>query len=187
MKGMWLRLVMLSLLLAGCVSTPQSVIRLPEAAQKGFTLNGRIAVKYDGQHESGGLHWEHEGQVDDVTLLAPLGITVAHVQRNSQGAMLEASGRQYFAPDSTELMRRTLGWHLPLDGMHYWVMALPEPGVPATVERDAQGRASLMRQSCWEIRYTAYFSPEADSLPKRMDMRCGKLQIRLVIDEWKTK
>jgi len=181
-----LSLTILFLLLAGCVTAPQSNIHL-EAAQKGFILDGRIAVKYDGKRESGGLHWEHGNQGDDVTLLAPLGITVAHMQRNAQGAMLEASGRQYFAPDSTELMRRALGWHLPLDGMHYWVMALPMPGAPATVERDAQGRASLMRQSCWEIHYAAYVTTEADSLPKRMTMRCEKLQIRLVIDEWKTK
>jgi len=175
------------LLLTGCMTAPQPNARVPEVEQKGFVLDGRIAVKYDGKRESGGLHWEHDDHADEVTLLAPLGITVAHMQRNAQGAMLEASGKQYFAPDSAELMRRTLGWHLPLDGMHYWVMALPMPGMPATVERDAQGRASLMRQSCWEIHYAAYVSAEADSLPKRMTMRCEKLQILLVIDEWKTK
>lgn len=175
------------MLLAGCVSAPQPVARPPQAAQAGFALDGRIAVKFDGQHSSGSFHWLHDAESDDVTMLAPLGITVAHVRRDASGATLEASGKLYTAPDGEELMRRALGWHLPLDGMPYWVMALPMPGRPATVEHDGYGRVSLLRQAGWDIRYTAYAAPQPDSLPTRMTMQREKLEIRLLIDEWKTK
>ncbi len=173
------------LLLAGCVTAPQPPLATG-AGQSGFVLDGRIAVKFDSQHSSGGIRWAHDADSDDVTMLAPLGITVAHVRRDAHGALLEASGRQYAAADSDELMQRTLGWHLPLQGLPYWVRAQAMPGVPASVERDANGQISLLRQDGWDIHYTAYAAATADSLPRRMIMQRDQLEIRLLIDEWKS-
>ncbi len=172
-------------LLAGC-ATPPPASRPIQAELAAFTLNGRIAVKYDGQHSSGSFHWMHDAASDDITMLAPLGVTVAHIQRDAHGASLEASGKRYAAPDSTELMQRALGWSLPLDGLPYWVMALPVPGSPASVERNDHGQVTLLRQDGWDIRYTAYPATTADSLPLRMTLQREKLEIRLLIDEWKT-
>lgn len=172
-------------LLAGCASTPP-VARpaLPEKAA--FTLNGRIAVKYDGQHTSGGFHWQHDAVSDDITMLAPLGMTVAHIRRDAQGAILETSGKHYAAPDSAELMQQALGWALPLDGLPYWVMALPVPGSPASMERNEQGQVTRLLQDGWDIRYTAYTATAAESLPLRLTLQREKMEIRMLIDEWKT-
>lgn len=180
--------VVMLLLLAGCASTPQTVVlRSSPAEQAAFALDGRIAVKYDGQHPSGGFHWQHDAVSDDILMLAPLGITVAHIKRDVHGATLEASGKLYAAADSGELMQQALGWSLPLEGLPYWVMAQPMPGTPATVERDANGQVNLLRQDGWDIRYTAYAATAADSLPLRMILHREKLEIRLLIDEWKTQ
>lgn len=173
------------LLLAGCATTVPQPPPAPGAGEAGFVLDGRIAVKFDSQHSSGGIRWAHGADSDDVTMLAPLGITVAHVRRDAHGALLETSGKQYAAADSDELMQRTLGWHLPLQGMPYWVRAQAMPGLPASVERDANGQITLLRQDGWDIHYTAYAAATADSLPRRMIMQREKLEIRLLIDEWK--
>lgn len=172
-------------LLAGCASPPPAA-RPGQAEQAAFTLDGRIAVKFDGQHTSGSFHWLHDASSDDITMLAPLGVTVAHIQRDAHGASLEASGKRYSAPDSAELMQRALGWSLPLSGLPYWVMALPTPGSPASMERNDHGQVSLLLQDGWEIRYTAYAATDANSLPLRMTLQREKLEIRLLIDEWKT-
>ncbi len=173
-----------ALLLSGCVTPAQRALPVQPGAPT-FALDGRIAVKFDSQRSSGGFRWLHDADSDDVTMLAPLGITVAHVRRDAHGALLETSGQQYFAPSSDELMQRTLGWHLPLRGMPYWVRAQPMPGSPASVERDANGQISLLRQDGWDIHYTAYATQDSDSLPLRMTMQRDKLEIRLLIDEWK--
>jgi len=176
------------LLLVGCASTPPAVaIRPLDAEHMAFALNGRIAVKYDGEHSSSGMHWTHDADADDILMLAPLGVTVAHLRRDAHGAMLEASGKHYTAQDSDELMQQVLGWHLPLSGLPYWVMALPAPGTAANVEREANGQVRVLRQDGWAIRYTAYATPAADSLPQRMTMQREKLEIRLVVDEWQVK
>lgn len=174
-------------LLSGCATPPEHAAGPPVAGATAFTLNGRIAVNFDSRHSSGGFRWLHEGDSDDITMLAPLGITIAHVRRDAGGALLETSGRQYVASSSEELMQRALGWHLPLRGMPYWVRAQPMPGSPASVERGANGQISLLRQDGWDIHYIAYAAPASDSLPLRMTMQREKLEIRLLIDEWKMK
>ncbi len=176
------------LLLAGCVSSPpKPVVRPAQAGQAVFALDGRIAVKYDGSQPSSGFHWQHDAGSDDILMLAPLGVTVAHIRRDAHGATLEASGKRYEAEDSGELMQQVLGWRLPLAGMPYWVMGMPVPGSEASIERDANGQVSTLQQDGWNIHYTSYATPAPDSLPTRMILRNERVEIRLLIDEWTTK
>jgi len=176
------------MVLAGCASTPPAAtVRPLDARHMVFTLDGRIAVKYDGEKTTAGVHWTHNADADDILMLAPLGMTVAHLQRDAHSATLEASGRHYAAQDSGELMQQVLGWYLPLSGLPYWVLALPAPGTAADFEREANGRVNVLQQDGWAIRYTAYATPAANSLPLRMTLQRGDLEIRLVIDEWQTK
>ncbi len=174
------------LLLAGCVTTPPvtATLRPPQAERAAYTINGRIAVKYDSKHSSGNLHWAHTADADDVLLLAPLGMTVAHLRRDVGGAVLEASGKRYAAQDAGDLMQQVLGWRLPLDGLPYWVLALPKPGAEAAMERDANGHISVLRQDGWAIRYTRYTAEMADALPVRIVLLREGLEITLLIDEW---
>jgi outer membrane lipoprotein LolB len=173
------------LLLAGCASVPPATaVRPSQGGQAAFSFNGRIAVKYDGKHSSAGMHWLHEADADDILMLAPMAVTVAHIRRDASGAVLDASGKHYSAQDSGELMQQVLGWHLPMSGLPYWVMGLPAPGGTASVERDANGQVGLLQQDGWNIRYTVYATPAADSLPLRMILQREGLEIRLLIDEW---
>jgi outer membrane lipoprotein LolB len=172
-------------LLTGCATSPPAA-RTGAEAPAAFTLDGRIAVKYDSQHSTGNFHWLHDAASDDITMLAPLGVTVAHIRRDANGALLEASGKHYAARDAAELMQTALGWSLPLEGLPYWVMALPSPSSPASMERNEFGQISLLRQAGWDIRYTAYAANTANSLPLRLTLQRENLEIRLLIDEWKT-
>jgi outer membrane lipoprotein LolB len=174
------------LVLSGCASAPpvSATLRTAQPAQSAFTLNGRISVKYDGERSTANLHWKHLAGDDDVLLLAPLGMTMAHIQRNEHGAAMDASGRHYTAHDSSELMQQVLGWHLPLDGLQYWVLALPRPGAESEAERDAEGRINLLYQDGWTIRYTRYAAQTPDSLPLRLTLQHEGVDILLLVDEW---
>ena len=185
-----LRRLFLLLLLTGCASVPstlQPVVRPAEAEQKPFVLNGRISVKHDGDRSSANIRWTHRVEDDDILLLAPLGQTMAHIHSDAQKAILDTADKHYTAQDTEELTQQVLGWHLPLAGLRYWVLALPAPASQATIERDANGQASLMRQDGWEIRYTRYAAPSADSLPLRMSLQREGMELQLLIDEWEIK
>jgi outer membrane lipoprotein LolB len=190
--------VLLVLLLAGCATAPPAPppVRPAQIQHASFTLNGRIAVLYDGKHSSAGVHWQHDLQSDEILLLAPLGQTVARVSRTAkfddrqtslQVYTLDTDNRHYAAPDAESLTEKALGWRLPLAGLQYWVLGLPMPGAPFDGQRNESGEWGVLHQDGWTIRYTRYAAQSADSLPQRMELQREGLEIRLLIDEWQIK
>ena len=121
---------------------------------------------------------------DDILLLAPLGQTVARVHSDTQGVLLETSGKSYFEQNAETLTERVLGWHLPLSGLRYWVMALPAKGTLAVIERAENGQIKVLRQDGWEINYTRYSAETPDSLPLRLTLQRDGMELKLLIDEW---
>jgi outer membrane lipoprotein LolB len=98
--------------------------------------------------------------------------------------LLEASVKQYFEQDAETLTERVLGWHLPLSGMRYWVLALPAAGSEALIERAGNGQVKVLRQDGWEINYTRYAAETPDSLPLRLTLQRDGMTMQLLIDEW---
>jgi outer membrane lipoprotein LolB len=154
----------------------------PESAP--FALNGRISVNYQGARHSAGLHWSHQAQSDEILLLTPLGQTVARIASDARHATLDQNEQHYQADDVETLMARVLGWHLPLGGLHYWMLGLPAIDSPAQIERDSHARINLLRQAGWEVRYIDYADARPDSLPSRLQLSREDLQVQLLIDEW---
>jgi outer membrane lipoprotein LolB len=182
-----LRGLPLLLLLAGCASAPQPAAPLSRpagGAAAPFALNGRISVKHDGERSSANVRWTHRATDDDILLLAPFGQTVAHIVSSATGVVLDTQDKHYSAQDTEALTQKALGWHLPLAGLRNWVLAQPAPDVAAQIERDANGRVSVMHQDGWEIRYTRYVAEKADSLPQRMSLQREGTELQLLIDEW---
>lgn len=182
--------LLLPLLLASCATPPpvsQPVLR-PAAAEHGpFVLDGRIAVKHNGQRTSANVHWTHQAATDEVMLSGPLGQTVASLRRDAQGVALQTQEGHYTANDVGELTEQVLGWRLPLTGLRYWVLALPDPASAASIEHDVNGQVKLLRQDDWEIRYTRYAAQTPDSLPLRMLLQREGLEIQLLVDIWEIR
>ncbi|OFZ67019.1 MAG: outer membrane lipoprotein LolB [Betaproteobacteria bacterium RBG_16_56_24] len=179
------------MLLSGCAllpSAPAPVARPAQSESMSFALNGRISVKHQEKHDSAGLRWTHQAQTDEVLLLAPLGQTVARVysdtRRDAQQATLDDGDHHYQADDAESLMEQVLGWHLPLNGLHHWVLGMADPGSPAQIERAGDGQIKALYQDGWQVRYLKYADASPDSLPARMQLNRDGLQVILLIDEW---
>lgn len=182
--------LLLSLLLASCAVTPPLTLpaqRPAAAEQEPFVLNGRISVKHDGQRTSANMHWVHQPVTDEITLSALLGQTVASLRRDAHGVVLQTQDKVYTADDVGELTQQVLGWRLPLTGLRYWVLALPDPAHESSVEYDVNGQVSVLRQDGWEIHYARYAAPTPDSLPLRMLLQRAGLEIQLLVDTWEIR
>jgi outer membrane lipoprotein LolB len=160
------------------------VLRPAEAEQKSFVLNGRIAIRHDGDRSSANIRWTHRAENDDILLLAPFGQTVAHIHSDAQEVVLDTADKHYTAQNTEELTQQVLGWHLPLAGLRYWVLALAAPESKASIEHDANGQVSIMQQDDWKISYTRYAAQTPDSLPLRINLQHEGLELQLLIDEW---
>jgi outer membrane lipoprotein LolB len=181
----------LVVLLGGCTllrPVPEPVARPAQSESVPFALNGRISVKHMETHQSAGLHWTHRAQTDEILLLNPLGQTAARVfsdtRRDTHQATLDEGGKHYQDVDAESLMEQVLGWHLPLAVLHQWVLGLPDADSPAQIERDGNGRISVLRQDDWEVRYLRYADGQQNSLPAHLQLSHGDLQVQLLIDEW---
>ena len=182
----WLALIYV-ILLSGCASLrqpPATTAPLAQIESSPFTLNGRISINYQGNRNSAGLHWSHQVQSDEILLLTPLGQTVARIASDTQHATLDQGEQHYQAKDVETLMTQVLGWHLPMNGLHHWVLGLAASDSPAQIERDAQGRISVLQQAGWDVRYLGYADTTPSSLPSRMELIHNDLQVKLFIDEW---
>jgi outer membrane lipoprotein LolB len=178
----WLCLFLLAMV-SGCAllpAAPAPALRPAQPESAAFALNGRISISHLGKRHSAGLRWTHRAQSDEMLLLAPLGATAARVYRDAQSATLDDGDKHYQAGDAETLMQQVLGWHFPLAGMHYWVLGLASAASPAQIERDENGRITVLRQDGWEVSYLRY----ADDLPSRLLVSREDLQVQLLIDEW---
>ena len=182
----WLFFLGLSLL-SGCAQLPSPPALNARPAQletAAFAMNGRISINHYGERRSAGLHWTHRGQSDEVLLLTPLGQTAVRVYRDERNATLDDGDKHYQADNPETLMEKVLGWHLPLRGLHQWVLGLPDTGSPVQITRDNKGRISELLQDGWEVRYLGYADSRADSLPARLQLSHEHLKVQLLIDEW---
>ena len=176
--------ILMLLWLGGCAVQPVApVVQPAQPESASFAMNGRISIKHNGARDSAGLRWTHQAQSDEILLLTPLGQTAARIYRNATEAMLDNGDRHYQDKDVESLMMQVLGWRMQLDGLHHWVLALPD-GDDALVERDPLGHLVVLRQQGWEVRYLKYADKQANSLPKQMQLSREQLQITLLIDEW---
>jgi outer membrane lipoprotein LolB len=187
----WLPVFFGLALMGGCASLSSVTAPVARPAQfesAPFALNGRISVKHLETRQSAGLRWIHQAQSDEVLLLTPLGQTAARVYRNSRrgdsNATLDTGDKHYQDVDAESLMEQVLGWHLPLNGLHHWVLGMSDPESPAQIERAGNGQISVLHQDGWEVRYLRYADSKPDSMPIRLQLIHEDLLVILLIDEW---
>ena len=196
--------VAIPLLLAGCATVPTPA---PDAggqpsasAQRPFhqsiDIGGRLSVRYRANGKEEALHgsftWSQNPEQTTVTLLSPLGQTMAVIQASAEGATLRQGGQQVrSAPDVDALTAETLGWPLPVSGLREWLQgfAIDDTG-QRFITSPSAARATL--QDGWHIHYTGWIDDNALSTPnrpKRIDLarsteQAGDVTLRIVIDTW---
>lgn len=196
----------LPLALAGCAGT-NPLIDMPAAspmhraarpyAEK-LDLSGRISVRYENNGKEEAMHgnfvWSQNPAHTGVTLLSPLGQTIAIIDVSPEGATLTQAGQPVrAAADVDALMTDALGWPLPVSGLRDWLQGF---AIDASGKRfAANGQAAdVATRDGWRIRYASWQDdgqPALQSRPKRIDlerrtMRAGDVSIRIVIDTWQT-
>jgi outer membrane lipoprotein LolB len=149
-----------------------------------FAINGRVSIDQQGKRQSAGLRWTHRGDSDELELRTPLGQTVARIYRDAARATLDKGSEHYSADSAESLMDQVLGWHMPLGGLHRWVLAMPDDEPGADIRRDDAGRISLLSQAGWQVQYLRYADAAPDSLPSRLKLDSGDLHLQILIDEW---
>lgn len=150
------------------------------AADTPFELSGRLSARHGENAAAASFHWVHAPGADELVLSTPFGQALARLVGNADGVALELpDGTRVRADDWESLTREALGIALPVRGLVWWVRAAPRPASAHTVERDAVGRAAVLRQDGWEI---VYGYRDAGTRPSRVVLAYPNIDIRLALD-----
>ena len=159
-------------LLAGCAGVQ---VGAPEAALgpplQSFSAAGRISLRQGDRSDHLQFDWQHSPQRDLMLFSTPLGQGLAELGRDASGAWLAMPGAQERrAADLAELAQRVFGAPLPLDVLADWLRGA-QPGL----EGLADG---------WRIVITETMPYDQRRLPRRLEVRRGDVELRIVIDTW---
>jgi len=143
----------------------------PRIYQKSIQLSGKISVRYEknGKPEQlpGSFEWDQNGSNLHITLLSPLGQTVARITQDEQRAILEQDGQApRYAQNLNQLLQDHLGWALPVAGMRDWLQGFT---LQADGTRQALSRIDQQLDSDgWTLRYVSW--QQDIDLPKRIEL-----------------
>lgn len=191
------------LLLSGCAVMPSASSIPQRAAQSApmrsyhdsIDISGRLSVRYQQNGRDAALHgsftWAQTPGQTILTLLSPLGQTLAVIQARPDGALLTQAGQApRSASDVDALTAEALGWPLPVSGLRHWLQGYT--GNDGHREAANGATDTVQTANGWRIRYPAWQAGELsanDMHPKRIDLerntvQAGDIAIRIVLDNW---
>ena len=179
-------LAVVALALTACATTPPASVPQPplSTADSPFVLGGRISAHRGDNAVAGSFSWQHDPAHDAIELSTPLGQTLAKLEGNATEASVQLSdGRSESAPTWRALTERAFGVTIPVDGLASWIRARPRPGAPFSVDRDAAGRVSELRQDGWDIVYA--YADDSAQTPFRVALSypgAEPIEVRVVVD-----
>lgn len=197
----------LSAVLAGCatVAPPAAPPATPTAQAtrpyfQTIDMTGRLSVQYarGGGDESlhGSFNWSQSPERTVVTLLSPLGQTLAVIDVQPGSATLTQSGQlPRAAADADGLAQAALGWPLPVAGLRDWLQGFIPDRQGQLRGMAPESGATASTPDGWHITYAAWqqdnSSAGAVPRPRRIDlarqtMEAGLVKLRIVIDNWQT-
>lgn len=179
-------------LLAACASLPQ-----PPAADRVHAGRFAATTTLDGRSEnsSGRFTLAVQGERLTLDLATPLGTTLARIDVDAQGALLQVPGagglQQARGRDAERLAADLLGYPLPVSGIADWIEGRPSPQRPAQLLA-LDGGAQRIVQDGWTIdvadryasgavRRLAFARPAQPALGAAAPIPA--ITLRLVLDE----
>lgn len=156
-------------------------------ALSSWLLEGRVAFSSANDGGNASLRWRQHGDDFRILMVAPFGQGTVSLRGGPGGVVLRSSDhpQPVLAPDAESLLQRQLGWHVPVRGMRYWVIGLPDPRDPPHIELDDRGRIAHLQQAGWKVDFRRYQSVDGVQLPEKIFMENKDLRVRMVVQRWR--
>lgn len=167
---------------------------VPFQYQEKLLIGGRINIQYQQENAeksvSGSFEWLQTESDTTITLLSPLGQTIATIKQDAFGATLQQANEPVrSAQDLDMLLSETLGWPLPMASMRNWLQGytLNQHGQREAIP--AQDSRPLTADG-WQLHFVSWQQEAEQIYPKRIDLQqhttqAGEVKLRIVIDQRK--
>ena len=158
-------------------------------------VSGRLSARYEQNGKEQAIHgnftWSQNATETVVTLLSPLGQTLATINIGADQATLAQAGQPIRSASNIDALTvQTLGWPLSTAGLSDWLQGFGRNAAgQCFVATPATDTYDVTTADNWRLHYTNWQiqSDAADSYPKRIDLardatQAGDVAIRIVID-----
>lgn len=180
--------IVAALALGACTSTPavRDDAALASASDQAFNIGGRLSAKRGTEGATANFAWDHAEQRDRIDLSSPFGQVYARIVGAGGSVNVERpGGATEVYPSWNAMSEALLGAPVPIADLAFWVRGVARADVTASVERDAHGRAQVLRQQAWEIVYA--YPDDASARPSRLVLKypdVEPVEVRIVVDRW---
>jgi outer membrane lipoprotein LolB len=178
--------------LAGCVHQAPRQARnaggwvAPQSVPRNWSLDARLAISNGKDGGSGRLHWEQQGEFYTISLRAPISGQSWLLSGDRSHARLEGvRPHAVLGTSAQELLRRELGWELPVGAMKSWLFGVGFTR-DAVIEADASGKPVSVLDDSWQLSYRDWSDVSGISVPLRIIAKKPPYQVRLAIQRWVT-
>ncbi|MEY2342522.1 lipoprotein insertase outer membrane protein LolB [Acidithiobacillus sp. IBUN Pt1247-S3] len=191
----WAALVVPALLLlSACAQLPppSNVHLLLPAEQRAqvlasvqrWTATGQASLRSPRGSQSFGFVWQQQPHGERLSILGPLGNTVAELRDTGQQAsLLEANGKKLTASNMSVLLERVLGVALPVQELPGWLLGIPPAGQVSSY--DAAGWPDRVHWGAWQLQYLRYEAVGGLRMPALLQATGPSgIQLRIAVSNW---
>jgi outer membrane lipoprotein LolB len=150
-----------------------------------WSLNGAMSIRSAGEATSASINWQQQNNNYQIRLFGPLGAGQIQLTGTPTGATLIMQQDTVSASSPEQLFLQQTGWYMPVTNLLYWVRGIPAPYSAARVERDEYGRARIITQDGWTVRYERFTAVKGNDLPTKIQLSSDDRQIRFVVNRWR--
>jgi outer membrane lipoprotein LolB len=150
-----------------------------------WVLQGRLGVSDGRDGGSGSFSWTQNGDQYEFVLRAPITGKSFRLSGGADGALLEGlEPGPLRGPDAEALMRKALGWEVPLRDLRAWVLGLRADSGPAELSFGTDRLPSLLQQDGWAVDYREWDASRQPPLPKKVYAEKLPYKVKLSIESW---
>ncbi len=150
-----------------------------------WVLQGRLGVSHGKDGGSGSFSWTQNGDRYEFVLRAPITGKSFRLSGDPAGALLEGlDPGPLRGPDAEALMRKALGWEVPLRDLRAWVLGLRADSGPAELSFGADRLPSLLQQDGWAVDYREWDATRKPPLPTKVYAERPPYKVKLSIESW---
>lgn len=154
------------------------------ASVQRWTATGQASLRGPRGSQSFGFVWQQQPHGERLSILGPLGNTVAELHEDGRQAMLlEANGKKLTASNMSILLDRVLGVELPVQELPGWLLGIPPPGQVSGY--DAAGLPERAHWGVWQLQYLRYEAVGGLRMPALLQATGPNgLRLRIAVGNW---
>lgn len=143
-------------------------------------MEGRIGVQAKNNAWTASLNWEHDATQDRLRISGPFSQSmVSIIVQDDLIYLNEGHGKTELSRDPDALLRQKLGFSIPLSSLRFWIVGVPDPDKPSSME------APGFQQAGWRVVPENLARASDWQLPKKLLVDGAGVRLKILADEWR--